>query len=222
MKKILLGDEVMVSDPGYAEPVWCQKKLTGVLPGYYSTFCKLYHLRGPAEKSQQKLEISYRVHPASGLKLRGSLPTMLLVVHEDYERVSLAWERLEGVEIGVDSGNAGIFSYESFRDDDHSELQERPAPLAEFHSYWVYDDTAGYMEPGDKFYDLMCGLTGNTVNSWGAYDRGVVSRSGSGDGSYDLFIARNGDEQIVGICIDFCEEDEEDFNLDFYKDPGLQ
>jgi hypothetical protein len=47
---------------------------------------------------------------------------------------------------------------------------------------------------------------------WGAYDTGVVSSSGYGDGSYRLLVAKaNGD--IVGIGIDFLGYKNYAFNL---------
>ena len=37
---ITLGKEVMVSDPCYTEPTWCQIKLTDVKPGVYHAYHK--------------------------------------------------------------------------------------------------------------------------------------------------------------------------------------
>ena len=37
-KTIKLSDIVMVSDPCYKVPTWCQKKLTNVLNGEYKIF----------------------------------------------------------------------------------------------------------------------------------------------------------------------------------------
>lgn len=143
---------------------------------------------------------------------------MLLVIHENHEFDSLVWERVEGATIGVDSGQAGIFSHDSYRNDDHSVLQERPEPSGKPGCSWDY----GYFsdQPGDKFYDLMCGLTLNNEEGWGVYDKGVVSRSGYGDGSYDLYVTRNGEGQIIGICIDFLVEEDEYIDFEFYMDPA--
>lgn len=195
MKKIYLTDEVMVSDPCYTVPTWCQQKVNNVLPGYYQPFCKL--------------------HDAGDWGVRNS---MLLVIHEDYQFEFQEWEHMESADIGVDSGQAGFFSMRTYRNDEHSVSQDRPAPSGKPGCSWEYNLESMIREEGDKFYDLMCGLTLNTEEMWGVYDEGVVSRSGFGDGSYNLYVAKNGDGQIIGLCIDFNVEEEEVINFDFYID----
>jgi hypothetical protein len=57
----------------------------------------------------------------------------------------------------------------------------------------------------------MCDRT-LSDEQWGAYDTGVVSSSGYGDGSYRLLVAKySGD--IVGIGIDFFGYKNKTFNL---------
>ena len=194
MKKILLTNEVMVSDPCYSVPTWCQHKLDDVLPGYYQPFCKLTDAGD-----------------------WGTRNSMLLVIHEDHQfEDNLEWELVEGADIGVDSGQAGIFSMRTYRNDDHSVLQDRPAPSGVPGCSWDY----GYFkdEEGDKFYDLMCGITLNNELGWGVYDEGVVTRSGFGDGSYNLYVSRNEDGQVIAMCIDFLVEEDEVIDFEFYKD----
>jgi hypothetical protein len=48
--------------------------------------------------------------------------------------------------------------------------------------------------------------------AWGAYDKGVVSSSGLGDGCYDVYVAKHG-EKIVGIHIDFGMYEDPDFHF---------
>lgn len=192
MKKILLSENVMVSDPCYHDETWCQGKLSNVLPGYYNTHCK--------------------VTDAGDWGRRNS---MLLVIHENVDGESLTWED-SGFDIGVDSGQAGIFNLPSYRNDDHSVLQEHPEPSGVSGCSWVYGHFKD--EPGDKFYDLMCGLTLNNSEGCGTYDQGVVSRSGFGDGGYKLYIAKEG-EHIVAMCIDFGVEEDEVIDFEFYMDP---
>lgn len=191
MKKIFLSEEVMVSDPCYQVPTWCQHVLTNVLQGYYQPFCKI-----------------------QDEGTRGDRNAILLVVHENHQFDDLKWERVKGAHIVVDSGQAGIFSLPTYRNNDHIEFQEHPQE-----GTWLYGKMGTH--DGDKFYDLMCGLTINTKDGWGGYDSGVVSSSGYGDGSYDLYVAKNNDGKIVGISIVFLYEDEDDneINLNFYKDP---
>lgn len=40
------------------------------------------------------------------------------------------------------------------------------------------------------------------------YSHGAVSRSGLGDGGYDLFVSKNSNGEIVSAYISFMEEDE--------------
>jgi hypothetical protein len=64
------------------------------------------------------------------------------------------------------------------------------------------DFTISYNDdPGDSWYEKMCRFT-LSENSWGAYDGGVVSSSGIGDGMYDVSIWK-ANNQIVAINIDF-------------------
>lgn len=90
---IILGNEVIVSDPCYSIPTWCQKIVKNVLPGEYSVFCKKYDSEG-----------------------WGNRVSMLMAVHTDHEDNILKW-KLEGPRgiIGVDSGQAGIFDITTYR-----------------------------------------------------------------------------------------------------------
>jgi hypothetical protein len=60
------------------------------------------------------------------------------------------------------------------------------------------------VEEGDKWYETICSRTLGVLQ-WGVYDRGVVSSSGIGDGSYSLYTATVDEEgkEIVGFIIDF-------------------
>jgi hypothetical protein len=60
---INLGKEVIVSDPSYEIPTWCQKIVKGVLAGEYQTFCKKYDTGD-----------------------WGNRVSMLMVVHNDHNR----------------------------------------------------------------------------------------------------------------------------------------
>ena len=92
MKTINLEEEVMVSDPCYSIPTWCQIKLTGVLPGEYIPM----------------------VHKTSDTGGWGTRIAVLQAVHKDYINDSLSWRNYPG-QVGVDSGQAGIFSMSSYR-----------------------------------------------------------------------------------------------------------
>ena len=174
MKTIKLSDTVMVSDPCYTMDVWCMHKLTGVLPGEYLT---------TVMKSDEG-DWGIRVG-------------LLVAVHKNYAEDTLSWRTVQGADIGVDSGQCGIFSIEDYRVDS---LFPEPANVG-------FDE----FQDGDRWYGHMCDRT-LSKERWGAYDTGVVSSSGYGDGSYRLLVAKH-DGKIVGIGVDFLGYKNLAFNL---------
>ena len=87
-KTIKLGEKVMVSDPCYGLNTWCQGVLTNVLPGIY------------------KCEVEYKDEGDWGIRV-----SAIEVTHEDY--ASEIFEP-QDFEVGVDSGQAGIFDYDYY------------------------------------------------------------------------------------------------------------
>ena len=174
MNRITLDETVMVSDPCYSDETWCQVKLKNVLPGQYLT-------------TAHRIEDTYW----------GERSSVLLAVHEDYMGQDLSWRNHPG-DVGVDSGQAGIFSMASYRVDDiEMDTPDKTYNGQEF--VLPYSD-----KPGDEWYEKMCKFTLSS-EGWGSYDTGVVSTSGIGDGGYRCLVAKkNG--KIVGIAIDFFME----------------
>lgn len=178
---INLGTEVYVTDPCYTVPTWCQAKLENVLPGDYIATV-LFDERGGTGRNAE-----------------------LYVVHKDYQNVTkygpdgLKWDWYG--DIGVDSGQAGIFDAASYRDD--AAVVRMVLPHSEF-------VLPGDKQPGDEWYTAMCKYTLNTEENWGAYERGVVSCSGYGDGIYPLFAAENEEGKIVAMQVIFIDQDEEE------------
>lgn len=166
MKTIQLGEEVMVSDPCYTVPTWCQHKVKNVLPGeYLTTVLKSDNTGG-----------------------WGNRCAALVAVHKDYQEDTLSWRTDNTADIGVDSGQAGIFSMETYRKDD------------------IFMEKSGFAfvdrdTEGDHWYGHMCDRTLSDLG-WGTYSHGVVSSSGFGDGSYRLLVAKH-NGKIVGLAIDF-------------------
>lgn len=176
MKRITLESEVMVSDPCYSDETWCQVKLKDVLPGGYLTTVK-------------KTNDTYW----------GNRCSVLLAVHEDYVEDTLTWRNYPG-EVGVDSGQAGIFSMSSYKNDDIASSITSPDKTYDGRPF-----TLGVKDrPGDEWYEKMCQFT-LSPESWGSYDTGVVSSSGIGDGGYRCLVAKH-KGKIVGIAIDFYME----------------
>ena len=174
---IQLGSEVRVSDPCYDNDVWCKTNLSNVLPGRY------------------KVDVEQSNEGSWGVR-----NSILQVIHEDYVGKNLIWE--EHSEIGVDSGQAGIFCESSYRKDD----LEFSTPEVDFN--------ISYDKEGDKWYKKICKFT-LSDNHWGSYESGVVSSSGYGDGSYPLDIVRDNLGNIVGMKITFIGdyEDEDEYDV---------
>lgn len=189
MTKFKLGKEVVVSDPCYTIPTWCQIIVNNVLPGYYEPHTKRSDLDG-----------------------WGNRISALLAIHEDYigkeDELNLTWIDHAG-EVGVDSGQAGIFSRESYRNDSITDRIGLGEGDISFFSKFPSD------EDGQKWYTHISSRTLGT-SGWGLYDEGVVSSSGIGDGSYDLYVLTTEDGVVVGFCIDYLIDEE--FEFDFYKD----
>lgn len=184
MKKINLGKEVIVSDPCYTIPTWCQAVIDNVKPGVYYS--------------------GVRKHDAGDW---GNRCAMVFAIHEDYyDKPHLlmgSWE-LHPADIGVDSGQCGIFSRETYRDDSYK---------FDFEPYDFGPQFPSSDEEGDLWYRHMCKHT-LSEQHWGTYDNGIVSSSGFGDGSYQLFVVKK-HNKIVAFAIDFGVEDGKYIDFDY-------
>jgi hypothetical protein len=100
---------------------------------------------------------------------------------------------------GVDSGQFGFFDFEDYRNDDNAKNLKK------------YDFGAEYdREEGDAWYRACSDLT-LSDESWGVLPKGVVSSSGIGDGSYDVFGYKDAYDKYVAFGVVFIYDgDEED------------
>lgn len=103
-----------------------------------------------------------------------------------------SWEKYEEDDIPVDSGQAGIFDWDTFNTDKVVDSLEN-LPFEEPNAI-------------SKFYPFVSGLTLNTDEGAGCYSKGCISSTGYGDGCYDLYLAKE-DDIIIGIMIVFIEDD---------------
>lgn len=206
---ITLGAKVMVSDPCYGLGTWCQGVLKNVLPGQYA--CK----------------VEYSDEGDWGIRV-----SAIEVTHIDYKGKFLALN-LEDFEVGVDSGQAGIFDYEYYTKY-HMDATERPHVDDDWYDK-VCDLTYTSVENPD--YEEFCGeLTGDSVEElkakFEAYFEykdsmkarkyiqkddgniidglGFVSSSGYGDGGYGCWTCRNEDGKIISIRVEFINEDDDE------------
>lgn len=195
--KIKLGNSVMVSDPCYTPDTWCQAKIENVKEGEYNTYCHKIDTGDFGERC-----------------------SLLLAVHSSYDVNKMYWE-LHPDEIGVDSGQAGIFDMSTFRKDGI----EMEVPTIGYDGRdlnWLDALKSEKDGKGEDWYIKMCKLT-LTEKMWGGYENGVVSRSGFGDGGYTLYIAKEEyTGKVIGFCIDFFVEEQEETESIADKIPFLQ
>jgi hypothetical protein len=95
--------------------------------------------------------------------------------------------------ISVDSGQAGIFDLNSYKNDSCVKDVER-----------VHNQTICEDEP---WYSICCDRTLSKFQ-WGVIPNGVVSSSGYGDGTYEVSYFVDKDGNAVRIEIDFIEEED--------------
>ena len=109
----------------------------------------------------------------------------IMAVHTDYvDSIKTDWEPYDGC-VGVDSGQCGIF------DDTLYPVDEK--------SGGEYDDE-------HSFYGECCKLTlGENQGGVLITNKGVVSSSGYGDGSYDLLCQYHEGERVA-LMVDFALE----------------
>ena len=160
MKTIKLGNEVVVSDPCYDLPTWCQAVVKNVLPGNYRT------LVVKNDEGDWGIRCS-----------------RLIAIHEDYahQDEKFRWSRYPA-SIGVDSGQAGIFSIETYRKDELAE-QMGQGDGEGFGSGWA-------TEEGDKWYERICTRTLGK-EQWGTYSE--VHNWANG---YDLMVERDSGNEV--------------------------
>lgn len=103
--------------------------------------------------------------------------------------------------LGVDSGQLGFFD-DTIYPHDKSQFDYDPGTSPTFYTQCC-KHTLGEYESGAKH-----GLIGG---------KGVVSSSGFGDGSYELVQALDHDERVVGLCVVFIQDDEDE-DYDHYDD----
>ena len=165
-----------VSDPCYTNDVSCKGTVSGCRKGTW----KVYAVTSD--------EGSW------GNRVAG-----LVAYHEDSPRpkdmADGKWNR-EKFEVGVDSGQAGIFDEKFYRDDTlEKQYAYKGSPL-------VTPD-----EEGDNWYNICCDVTldgDNSACGSGVIPYGCVSSSGYGDGGYPCYTQKDDKGKVVAICIDYC------------------
>lgn len=159
--------ELVLSDPCYGLDVWCLKKVDGVKNGIW----KFYGIQSDEGVFGKRISAFY-------------------AVHADSENVSVDLEDID--DLGVDSGQFGIFDLDFYRND------------SQFADDFVPENDFARGEAGGKFYGACCDLTLSDKHGGVLKGGGVVS-SGYGDGCYDGCLYLQEDE-IVGAFVSFIED----------------
>lgn len=90
-RDIELGDKVVISDPCYDLDVWCRGTLENIKPGIWRTKAENANINGWGDRC-----------------------TALIAWHEDVEEPNNEDFEETSIDVGVDSGQAGIFDYKHF------------------------------------------------------------------------------------------------------------
>lgn len=156
---IRLGAKVRVTDPCYETSVWCSGQLD-IVPGEYDCY---------VERTRNGIW--------------GERIARLIIANTEHCRRNVACTEHVDFEVGVDSGQAGIFDLQYYEKN----------------------------QPNEEWYQRICSITCSDKECGTIDNVGVVTCSGYGDGGYDAFVKRSNNGEIVAIEIVFIyEEDEED------------
>jgi len=149
----VISGAVRVTDPCYDTSVWCSGEIKNVRNGRWS---------------------------AVVVKDRSRCACLIAFIGRTRKVDDCNWMALD-FEVGVDSGQAGIFDSKCYEGGTDNQ----------------------------KWYDKCCELTLGELGA-GVIDTGCVSSSGYGDGGYVASVIKD-DKEVIAIKIDFIEdEDDED------------
>lgn len=167
----ITGSDVVVSDPCYGDDVWCKGELHNVRSGTWEAEIRTGH-----EGRVAKLYVNLK-----GFK-RGRI-----------------WEEA-GFEVGVDSGQAGVFDKPSYR----TYQKENEAIITPSWKKQIKMEEADENGSG-VFYAACCSLTCGEDNGMtrqaGVLKGGAVSSTGYGDGGYTCYFQKDGQGFISAISI---------------------
>lgn len=165
---IRLNSKVMISDPCYGLNTWCQGIVDNVLPGSYDCF------------------VEYSDEGEWGIRV-----SAIEVRHICCDEVPRDFYP-EDFEVGVDSGQAGIFDYEYYKKY-HTDIKERN-------------------HVSDGWYDKVCDITLARAQAGIVDNLGLVSSSGYGDGGYTCWTARDNNDKVIAIRVEYITEDYDEYD----------
>lgn len=165
MKIEIISGKAHISDPCYSSDTWCAGSVDNMRNGVYHCYGILSE---DGAWGKRVAEIS--------------------ILHDNVFGSSdnKDWELLD-INVGVDSGQCGIFDYE----------------------YYMQHGGADHNreDNSNEFYDKACDITLGTPG-YGVFDNSsFVSSSGYGDGSYNAYKLMD-DGKVVGIKVVFIGDEE--------------
>lgn len=208
---IVLGEKVLCTDPCYDVGTWCTALIEDTLPGVY-------------ECAYQREIGEERI-------------ATIRAIHKDYVGSTDFEAEPTPHDIGVDSGQAGIFDLEYYAAQ-HEMNEERFYELCCDTTYREWDEAnPDYLGPTDhemsseeiiallnKLEAEHPGLNFDKMRKYltptldcsemaagvvpDGKAHGYVASSGFGDGSYRLFVAHNTDGKVIGFKIVFIDIDD--------------
>ena len=181
----ITSGKLVCSDLCYSIPTWCQGIVENVKNGVWGA------------------EINLSDEGDWGMRIAD-----LFVCNEDsFAKDNTIGEKIFNDEpmnfnAGVDSGQFGFFDFAHYRND------ESAKDLKKYEFGDNYD-----IEEGDAWYRACSDLTLGD-EQWGVLPNGVVSSSGFGDGSYDVFGYKDENGEYVAFAVVFIYSDDDDDNED--------
>lgn len=173
--------KLVCSDPCYSIPTWCQGIVENVKNGVWGAEINL------SDEGDWGTRVAslYIVNEDANAKMTG-------IETKIFEGEPLNFNA------GVDSGQFGFFDFAHYRND------ESAKDLKKYEFGDNYDT-----ESGDAWYRACSDLTLGD-EQWGVLPNGVVSSSGFGDGSYDVYGYQDAYGEYVAFAVVFIYDDEGD------------
>jgi hypothetical protein len=181
--------KMILSDPCYVVPTWCQGVVDNVKNGTWV---------GRVEQSD---EGDWGVRNSLLMSINLEAISKMPLLEQDLFSMC----ELLPFECGVDSGQFGHFDFANYRKDELAVDLEK-----------AFDDTFA-TEVGDEWYRAVCNIT--LTNDFGSLPYGVVSSSGFGDGSYNTYGIKDSDGLYVGFLTIFIDDqDQDDYIMSEYDE----
>ena len=182
----IVSGEVRVTDPCYDETTWCSAEVSNVKNGIWNAWAKKSDEKGSEGRCADLFvwHTDYQKDKVFGIIER------IKKGEEEFDRIKGGMGQIRiPAEIGVDSGQAGVFDSKFFKDDKVAKGVER-----------IYTKEAICVD--EPWYSLCCDRTLND-EGWGVIPYGAVSSSGWGDGGYTAYKCLNASKEVIGIRIVF-------------------